>query len=201
MFIKRLFDLTASGIALLFLAPLFLVVALAIKLDSRGPVFYMHPRVGKDRKPFSMYKFRSMVQRADQLGGALTVSGDSRITRIGATLRKTKIDELPNLINVFTGEMSIVGPRGEHARYVAMYTEDQMRVLSVNPGITDPGLAGKYRNEQEILAEVDDPESHYINVIMQYYLKMNLEYVDAEYSFRGDMLIILRTIRAIFTGK
>lgn len=199
--LKRAFDITFAGLALAISSPLFLLAALAIKLGSRGPVFYKHLRVGKDGRPFLMYKFRSMVQGADLVGGSLTVGGDPRITRVGAILRKSKVDELPNFINVVRGEMSVVGPRAEHPRYVAMYTDEQRRVLTVKPGITDPGVAGPYRNEQEILAGVPDPESHYVNVIMQHYLNVNLEYVDAGFSIWRDLGITARTVRAVLMGR
>jgi len=195
------FDITFAGLALALSSPLFLVTALAIKLDSKGPVFYRHLRVARDGKPFRMYKFRSMVLEADKVGGSLTVGGDARITRVGRILRKTKIDELPNFINVLSGEMSVVGPRAEHPRYVAMYTDAQRRVLTVKPGITDPGVAGPYRNEQEILAAVPDPESYYVNVIMQHYLRSNLEYVDAGFSIWRDLGIAARTVRAVLMGR
>ncbi len=199
--IKRAFDLVVSVAALVVTSPVLLATAIAIKLDSRGPVFYGHARVGKDGVPFRMLKLRSMVVDADRKGGSLTVSGDPRITRVGRFIRKWKIDELPNFVNVLWGEMSIVGPRGEHPRYVALYTEAQRRVLSVKPGITDPALAGIYRNEQELLARVEDPEAYYVDVILQDYLRMNLEYVDAGFSLWRDLTIVARTAWAVFTGR
>lgn len=199
--VKRVFDLVVSVAALVATSPVLLATAIAIKLDSRGPVFYGHPRVGKDGVPFRMLKFRSMVEDADRKGGSLTVGGDLRITRVGRFIRKWKIDELPNFVNVLRGEMSIVGPRGEHPRYVALYTEEQRRVLSVKPGITDPALAGTYRNEQEILSRVEDPEAYYVDVILQDYLRMNLEYVDAGFSLPRDIAIVVRTAWAVISGR
>lgn len=199
--LKRAFDLIVSSAALAVTSPLLLATAVAIKLDSKGPVFYRHLRVGKDGVPFRMLKFRSMVADADRLGGSLTVGGDPRITRVGRFIRKWKIDELPNFVNVLRGEMSVVGPRGEDPRYVALYTPEQRRVLSVKPGITDPALTGIYRNEQEILAGVDDPEAHYVNVILQDYLRMNLEYVERGPSLLRDLAIIARTAWAVLRAR
>ena len=153
---KRLFDILSSGIGLVVLSPLFAVLAIWIKADSRGPVFYRQVRVGRGNKDFRLYKFRSMRPDSDKLG-LITVGGhDPRVTRSGYYIRKYKLDELPQLINVFVGDMSIVGPRPEVRKYVDMYTPGQMRVLSVRPGITS--LASiRYRNENEILAASDDP--------------------------------------------
>ena len=155
--IKRLLDITASGIGLLLLCPLFFVLAIWIKLDSRGPVFYRQVRVGKGNRDFRIFKFRSMRIGSDK-GSLITIGGhDARITRSGYFIRKYKLDELPQLINVFLGDMSLVGPRPEVRRYVDLYTEEQRRVLNVRPGITDPASI-KYRNENELLEGADDAE-------------------------------------------
>ena len=147
--IKRLLDITASGIGLLLLCPLFFVLAIWIKLDSQGPVFYRQVRVGKGNRDFRIFKFRSMRIGSDK-GSLITIGGhDARITRSGYFIRKYKLDELPQLINVFLGDMSLVGPRPEVRRYVDLYTEEQRRVLNVRPGITDPASI-KYRNENEL---------------------------------------------------
>lgn len=192
---KRPFDIIASGLGLLFLWPLFLFLAIWIKIDSHGPVFYRQLRVGKNGKDFRIYKFRSMRQDSDK-GSLITIGGhDSRITRSGYFIRKYKLDELAQLINVFIGDMSFVGPRPEVRHYVNYYTEEQMHVLDVRPGITD--LASiKYRNENELLEKADDPERYYIDVIMQDKLRINLEYVES-HSFFNDLKFIFLTFWTI----
>lgn len=192
---KRLFDIISSGIGLLILSPLFLVVTIWVKLDSPGPVFYRQVRVGRNNKDFYLYKFRSMRVGSDKKG-LITVGGrDSRITRSGYYIRKYKLDEFPQLINVFKGNMSLVGPRPEVRKYVDMYTTEQMHVLDVRPGITD--LASiRYRNENELLAKASDPEQYYRDVIMQDKLRINLEYV-RNHSFWGDIKLIFKTFSAI----
>ena len=189
--LKRAFDIVASGLGLLFLSPLFLILAVWIKLDSKGPVFYRQIRVGRNNRDFQLFKFRSMRVGADKLG-LITVGGrDPRITRSGYFIRKYKLDEFPQLINVFVGDMSLVGPRPEVRKYVDMYTPEQMKVLSVRPGITD--LASiRYRNENELLEQADDPDQYYEQVIMQDKLRINLEYV-ANHSFLNDIKLIFRT--------
>lgn len=188
---KRLFDIFASGIGLLVLSPLFLVVAIWIKCDSKGPVFYKQQRVGRWNKDFWLYKFRSMRPGSDKQG-LITVGGrDPRVTRSGYFIRKYKLDELPQLINVFLGDMSLVGPRPEVRKYVEMYTPEQIHVLDVRPGITD--LASiRYRNENELLEQAEDPDRYYVEVIMQDKLKINLKYV-AEHSFWYDIKLIFMT--------
>lgn len=192
---KRIFDIIASGCGLIVLSPIFIVIAIWVKLDSKGPVFYRQIRVGKDNKDFRLFKFRSMKIGADRQG-LITVGGrDPRVTRSGYYIRKYKLDELPQLINVFIGDMSVVGPRPEVRKYVDLYTPEQMRVLSVRPGITD--LASiRYRNENELLETVDEPETYYREVIMQDKLKINLEYVDNR-SFWGDIKLIFATLYAV----
>lgn len=192
---KRTFDILASGLGLLCLSPLFLIIAIWIKIDSKGPIFYRQVRVGRDGKDFRIFKFRSMRTGADK-GSLITIGGhDSRITRSGYFIRKYKIDELPQLINVFIGDMSLVGPRPEVRRYVDLYTPEQLHVLDVRPGITDEASI-RYRNENELLGSVDNPDEYYINVIMQDKLRINLEYV-ATHSFTNDLKLIFRTIGII----
>lgn len=194
---KRLFDIVASACGLLLLSPLFLVVAIWIRLDSKGPVFYRQLRVGRNNKDFRIYKFRSMRIGADS-GSLVTIGGnDPRVTRSGYIIRKYKIDELPQLINVLLGDMSIVGPRPEVRHYVNYWTPSQMRVLDVRPGITDPASI-RYRNENELLAQAQDPEDYYINVIMQDKIRLYLEYVD-NVSFCNDIKLIFQTFKAIIT--
>lgn len=188
---KRLFDIFASGLGLLFLSPLFLVLAIWIKLDSPGPVFYRQVRVGRGNKDFRIFKFRSMRVGADRQG-LITVGGhDPRITRSGYFIRKYKLDEFPQLINVFIGDMSLVGPRPEVRKYVDMYTPEQMHVLGVRPGVTS--LASiRYRNENELLDKADNPDQFYIDVVMQDKLAIDLEYVEHA-SFWYDIKLIFQT--------
>ena len=194
---KRLFDITASGLGLLVLSPLFLVLAVWIKLDSPGPVFYRQVRVGRGNKDFRLFKFRSMRVGSDKKG-LITVGGhDPRVTRSGYYIRKYKLDELPQLINVFIGDMSLVGPRPEVRKYVDLYTPEQLRVLDVRPGITDMASI-RYRNENELLEQAADPEQYYRDVVMQDKLRINLEYV-ADHSFIKDLKIIFMTFKAVVT--
>lgn len=192
---KRIFDIVASGIGLILLSPLFVILAIWIKCDSIGPVFYKQVRVGRNNMDFQLFKFRSMRVGSDKKG-LITVGGhDPRITRSGYYIRKYKLDEFPQLINVFKGDMSLVGSRPEVRKYVDMYTEEQMHVLDVRPGITD--LASiRYRNENELLERVNDPDKYYVEVIMPDKLRINLEYV-ARHSFTFDIRLIFQTFRAI----
>lgn len=194
---KRLFDVVASGVGLLLLSPLFLLVAIWIKLDSPGPVFYRQVRVGRYNRDFRIFKFRSMRVGSDK-GSLVTIGGrDPRVTRSGYFIRKFKIDELPQLINVFVGDMSLVGPRPEVRHYVDYWTKEQLHVLDVRPGITDPASI-KFRNENELLEKADDPEKYYIEVIMQEKLRLYLEYVEKQ-SFWYDLKLIFQTILAILS--
>lgn len=193
--LKRLFDLVASGLGLICLSPLFLIFAIWIKIDSEGPVFYRQIRVGRNNKDFRIFKFRSMRIGADK-GLLVTIGGrDSRITDSGFFLRKYKLDELPQLINVFVGDMSIVGPRPEVRHYVNYWTQEQMHVLDVRPGITDPASI-KFCNENELLEKVDNPEEYYIKVIMQEKLSLYLEYVQ-DSCLTYDIKLIFKTFKAI----
>lgn len=188
---KRIFDIITSAIGLILLSPLFLILSIWIKCDSKGPVFYRQVRVGKDNKDFRIFKFRSMRVGADK-GSLVTIGGrDPRVTHSGYFIRKWKLDELPQLINVFIGDMSLVGPRPEVRHYVNYWTPEQMHVLDVRPGITDPASI-KFRNENELLEQAEDPESYYINVIMQEKLRLYLEYV-ANHSFLSDIALIFKT--------
>ena len=194
---KRLFDILASGLELVCLSPLFTAVAVWIKLDSRGPVFYRQVRVGRGNKDFRIFKFRSMRPDSDKLG-LITVGGrDPRVTRSGYYIRKYKLDELPQLINVFIGDMSLVGPRPEVRKYVDMYSPDQLHVLDVRPGITS--LASlRYRNENEVLAKAEDPDKCYIEKVMPDKLAIDLEYV-RKANLWNDIKLIFSTFREIIT--
>ena len=192
---KRIFDVTASGLGLLLLSPLFLIVSIWIRLDSPGPVFYRQTRVGRYNKDFRLLKFRSMRVGSDKKG-LITVGGrDPRVTRSGYWIRKYKLDELPQLINVFKGDMSLVGPRPEVRKYVDLYTPEQLHVLDVRPGITDMASI-RYRNENELLEQAADPEQFYRDTVMQDKLRINLEYV-SDHSFFKDIRIILMTFKAV----
>ena len=194
---KRLFDVVASGVGLLLLSPLFLLVAIWIKLDSPGPVFYRQVRVGRYNRDFRIFKFRSMRVGADK-GSLVTIGGrDPRVTRSGYFIRKFKVDELPQLINVFIGDMSLVGPRPEVRHYVDYWTKEQLRVLDVRPGITDPASI-KFRNENELLEKAEDAEKYYIEVIMQEKLRLYLEYVE-KHNFWFDIKLIFQTFLVIIT--
>lgn len=193
--LKRAMDVVISGCALAVLWPALLLIALAIKIDDPGPVFYRQVRVGKNGKTFRIFKFRTMIVDADKKGLAITVGRDNRITRMGRILRKTKLDELAQLINVFTGEMSFVGPRPEVPKYVDMYTPYQRQVLLVRPGITDYASIA-YRNENDMLEGADDPERMYIDVIMPDKIELNMKYL-REISPLADIKLILSTIIAV----
>ena len=192
---KRAFDIIASGLGLIVLSPLFLVLAIWIKLDSKGPVFYRQVRVGYKNKDFRIFKFRSMRVGSDK-GSLVTIGGhDPRVTKSGYFIRKFKFDELPQLINVFLGDMSLVGPRPEVRHYVDYWTPEQMHVLDVRPGITDPASI-KFRNENELMEQAEDPEKYYIEVIMQEKIKLYLEYVE-KHSFFYDLGLIFKTFWVI----
>ncbi|MGF7072403.1 sugar transferase [Mucilaginibacter sp. R-33] len=194
--IKRLFDVGISLIALIMLLPLFILIAIAIKINSRGSAFYKQTRVGKDRNEFELFKFRTMYINSDKAGLLTIGSKDYRITSVGYWLRKYKLDELPQLLNVLKGDMSFVGPRPEVRKYVNLYTPAQLRVLSVKPGVTD-WASIKYFNENDILASSDDPEDMYIKVIVPSKISKNLEYIDNQDLFM-DLKIIFSTIKRIF---
>lgn len=190
--LKRLFDVVVSGLGLVILSPLFLIVSIWIVLDSPGPVFFRQARVGRFNKDFRIFKFRTMRMGSDK-GSQVTIGDkDPRITRSGYWLRKYKVDELPQLINVFIGDMSMVGPRPEVRHYVDYWTPEQMHVLDVRPGITDAASI-RFLNESELLSKADDPEKYYIEVIMPKKLDMYLQYAD-NHSFIGDIRFIFQTV-------
>ena len=196
---KRLFDIIVSACGLLVLSPVFLIMAIWIKQDSNGPVFYRQVRVGRHNKDFRIFKFRSMRVGADK-GSLVTIGGrDPRITRSGYFIRKYKLDEFPQLINVLLGEMSVVGPRPEVRHYVNYWTPEQMRILDVRPGITDPASI-KFRNENELMEKAEDPEDYYINVILQENIKLYLEYIQNA-SWWYDIKLIFKTFKVIITER
>lgn len=190
---KRLFDLICAGLGLLLLSPLLLVVAVWIKLDSPGPVMFRQERVGRFGRPFRIHKFRTMRVDAPALGPQITIGADPRITRSGRFLRASKLDELPQLWDVFRGAMSLVGPRPEVPRYVALYPADLREVvLSVRPGITDPASLS-FRNESELLAQAADPEREYVEVVMPAKLRLAADYVRRA-SLANDVRLIVATL-------
>jgi lipopolysaccharide/colanic/teichoic acid biosynthesis glycosyltransferase len=195
--IKRFFDIISSSLALLVLSPVLLAIAILIKLEDGGPVLYVQTRIGKAFVPFKLLKFRTMVVGASERGPAITVKGDPRVTRIGKVLRKYKLDELPQLINILKGEMSIVGPRPEDPRYVKMFSDDYAVILQVRPGITDYATL-EYMDEECILARYDNPEHAYTEIVLPRKIELSKKYV-SDYTFLEDLKIVLRTICKIIS--
>jgi len=194
--VKRLVDFLVCVVGLVFLIPFFMLIGIMVKSDSPGPVFYLQERVGRNRKLFKLFKFRTMHVHADKLTAITVGARDPRITRVGIYLRKYKVDELPQLINVLKGEMSLVGPRPELEKFVKLYDEQQLMVLDVKPGITDYASI-QFRNENELLEGKADPVGFYIREIMPVKLKLNLTYI-REQSIWVDLKVIFRTVFLIF---
>ena len=193
--IKRLFDIISSLIALLVFLPILVFISVLIVLTSKGSVFYTQIRVGKNQKKFNLLKFRTMKPGSDKAGQLTVGENDSRITRVGVILRKLKLDEIPQLLNVIKGEMSVVGPRPEVPKYVNLYSQEQLKVLTVRPGLTD--LASiEFINENEILGKSENPEKEYVEVIMPKKLQLNILYIKNQ-SFLGDIKLIFRTFGKI----
>lgn len=189
---KRTFDILVASIGLVLFAPLFLLIALVIKLDSNGPVFFRQKRIGRSFDPFEIYKFRTMVQDAPRLGKLITYGNDSRITRAGSCLRKAKLDELPQLINVLKGDMSFVGPRPEIPQYVELFRRDYVEILTVRPGITD--LASlKYRDEAALLGKAENPEEEYVSRVLPDKIRLAKDYLKHSSLF-FDVAVILKTL-------
>ncbi|MBX2944874.1 MAG: sugar transferase [Cyclobacteriaceae bacterium] len=195
---KRLFDLVVSTVGLIILAPIFLLIGIIIKFDSQGPVFYLQERVGRGGTIFRLFKFRTMRTGSDKAAAITIGERDSRITTVGYWLRKFKLDELPQLINVWKGEMSLVGPRPELKKFVDLYSSDQRQVISVKPGITDYASI-QFRNENKLLEGKEEPIEYYIREIMPVKLELNKKYI-LEQSFLLDVRIIFQTIVLIFKG-
>lgn len=196
---KRLFDITFSSLGLIVMFPFFILSAIVIKLDSKGPVFYRGKRIGRSGKLFRIFKFRTMVYNAEKIGGPSTADDDPRITKTGKFLRKYKLDELPQLINVLKGEMSFVGPRPEVQTYIDMFTEEEKAILNVRPGITD--WASLWNpDEGAILAGSPDPEKTYMEKIRPEKIKLQMKYVK-DHSFLVDLKIVLLTIKTVFRRK
>jgi lipopolysaccharide/colanic/teichoic acid biosynthesis glycosyltransferase len=197
--LKRTFDFSLASAGLLCLSPLFGLVAVLIKLDSDGPIFFRQERIGTRFRSFRIYKFRTMVREAAQRGGSITCGEDPRITRVGRFLRQTKIDELPQLINVLKGDMSIVGPRPELRQYVERFRDDYREILTVRPGMTDPASL-KFRDEAAILGMSSDPIGLYVGSILPQKLNLGKEYVRRS-SLLSDVLLIVKTVAALFGFK
>lgn len=196
---KRLFDIVMSAIGLILLSPVLLIIAIIIEIDTGGPILFKQMRVGRNQKQFKIYKFRTMCKDSEKKGILLTVGQDPRITKSGVFLRKYKLDELLQLVNVFLGQMSLVGPRPEVPKYVAMYNDFQKNILKIRPGITD--LASiKYIDENKLLAESQNPEDTYIHEIMPKKIEMNFEYMN-KLSVLFDFRLILRTFLALKNKK
>ncbi len=192
---KRIFDIVATLIGGILLLPLIIVIIIWIKTTSKGPLFYIQKRVGLNFKEFNLYKFRSMVVNADRVGPSVTSGDDPRITKIGKILRRTKIDELPQLINVLKGDMSLVGPRPEVIKFVEQKKEDYKIILSIKPGITD-NAAIEYRNEETIMEQYENKEKAYIDIVLPQKIKLYKKYIN-NISFIGDLKLILKTIKVI----
>jgi lipopolysaccharide/colanic/teichoic acid biosynthesis glycosyltransferase len=194
--VKRLFDVTAATGYLLLLSPLLLAVAAAVKFTSPGPVFFRQERMGLNFKPFRIFKFRTMVADAPGKGGQITAGADARITPVGRVLRKAKLDELPQLLNILLGDMSLVGPRPEVRRYVEMFPDDFAVLLSVRPGITDLASV-EFRDEQAILGAAADPEVEYVNRVLPAKIALSKQYVE-RMSLWYDLNLIVRTLGKLF---
>ncbi len=195
MLSKRIFDILSSTCAIFILAPFFVIIAILIRIDSKGPIIYRQKRVGKGNKDFYLNKFRTMVTDADKKGQLTVGMRDSRITKMGYFLRKFKLDEFPQLINVLNGEMSIVGPRPEVRKYVNLYNEKQLRVLNALPGLTDTASL-TYINENEILGKAENPEKTYIEEVMPAKLELNLQYIEKQ-NLKTDIDLIFQTLKKI----
>jgi lipopolysaccharide/colanic/teichoic acid biosynthesis glycosyltransferase len=194
--LKRIFDILFSLVCLILFSPVFIFIVLAIKLFDRGPVFYKAPRVGKHGIPFRMFKFRTMVVNADRIGGSSTADDDPRITQVGKWLRKYKLDEFPQLLNVLLGDMSIVGPRPEVKEYVDMFNREEKIILSVRPGMTDWASVWN-PDEGKLLQGSSDPDKTYLEHIRPGKIRLQMKYVQ-EKSFRTDLKIIWTTLKILF---
>jgi lipopolysaccharide/colanic/teichoic acid biosynthesis glycosyltransferase len=194
-YFKRVFDILATLIALILLFPFIVLIAIWIKLSSVGPLFYTQKRVGKDFKEFDIYKFRSMIVDADKKGPSVTSADDARITKVGQFIRRTKIDELPQLLNVLKGDMSLVGPRPEVMKFVNKKRDAYKKVLTVRPGITD-NAAIEFRDEETIMNKYNDKEKAYIDIILPQKIELYYNYID-NISFLNDIKLILKTLKVL----
>ena len=195
IFWKRVFDIAATLLGGTLLLPVIIPIGLWIKLSSKGPLFYVQKRVGKNFEEFDLYKFRSMVIGADKVGPSVTSGDDPRITKVGAIIRRTKIDELPQLFNVLKGDMSLVGPRPEVMKFVVQKKDAYRKILSVKPGITD-NAAIEFRDEETIMEQYEDKEKAYIDIILPQKIELYNQYIDT-ISFKNDFKLILQTVKVI----
>ncbi len=196
--LKRIFDVFCSGIMLLILSPVFVLLAIAIKLDSSGPVFYRQVRITQYGKEFKIFKFRTMVNNADKIGTQVTVSGDSRVTRVGKFIRGCRLDEISQLIDIFRGTMTFVGTRPEVPKYVAAYTDEMMATLLLPAGVTSEASI-LYKDESELLDKADNADEVYINEVLPAKMKYNLDAIK-KFSFLGDIKTIFSTVFAVLKG-
>ena len=198
LLVKRIFDVFCSGIMLLVLSPVFLILAIAIKAESEGPVFYRQVRITQYGKQFKIFKFRTMVNNADKIGTQVTVSGDSRITRVGKFIRDCRLDEISQLIDIFRGTMTFVGTRPEVPKYVAEYTSEMMATLLLPAGVTSEASI-LYKDESELLDKAENADEVYVNEVLPAKMKYNLESIK-NFSFFGDIKTIFRTVFAVIKG-
>ena len=196
LILKRLMDIVDSFLMLVILSPFLLILAAAVKLDSKGPVFYRQVRVGRYNQDFKIFKFRTMVQNADQIGPAVTTGEDPRITRVGKFIRRLRLDEFSQLLNVLNGTMSLVGPRPEVRKYVDLYTPEQMATLLVRPGVTAPSSIA-FKDEDQLLDAAEDPEKVYAEKILPPKMELNLEYLE-HVSPLYDLSVLFQTVAAVF---
>ncbi|WP_457743605.1 sugar transferase [Sulfurimonas sp.] len=195
LYFKRVFDILFATLGLIFLSPFLIIIAIWIKLSSKGALFYTQKRVGRDFKEFDIYKFRSMIVDADKKGPSVTSADDPRITKIGKLIRKTKIDELPQLLNVFKGDMSLVGPRPEVMKFVNQKKDEYKKVLTVRPGITD-NAAIEFRDEEMIMSGYEDKEKAYIDIILPQKIELYYSYIE-NISFFNDIKLLLKTLKVL----
>lgn len=195
LLVKRLFDIVMSIVLLVVLSPVFLIVSLFIKADSKGPVFYRQERVTQYGKRFKIFKFRTMVVNADKIGSLVTINNDSRVTKIGKKLRKYRLDEIPQLLNIFTGDMTFVGTRPEVPKYVACYTDEMKATLLLPAGVTSKASI-EYKDEEKILKEAENTDEVYVERILREKMRINIESIKS-FSFFSDMVLLLRTCLAV----
>lgn len=198
---KRLFDVIVAAVGLILLSPLLALLALLVRIDSPGPIFYRGARIGRGGKPFHIYKFRSMIPDAERRGGTTTSSDDARLTRVGRTLRKYKLDEIPQLINIVVGEMSLVGPRPQVAWAVERYRPEERAVLGLRPGITD-WASIRFHNEEELIRQsgITDPDAAYMALIHPEKMRLQLKYL-RQRSFWVDLKILYQTVRTLWQAR
>lgn len=195
LILKRIFDLVVATITLIILSPIFLIISIAIKIDSKGPIMFRQVRVTQYGKRFKIFKFRTMVNNADELGSQVTTKNDARVTRVGNLLRKLRLDEIPQLLNIITGDMTFVGTRPEVVKYVEKYTDEMMATLLLPAGVTSQASI-KYKDEEKLLEDAKEADETYIDEVLPGKMKYNLQSIE-EFSFVGDILVMIKTVIAI----